>query len=103
VPSYLLLAIFGLFVIGVLVCFFYVAKIFEDDDPNWRQTKYRRCCVEWILDGAHCVSAAYVRLQIITVDGDQRAIKGEGRLRPKQGYKRPAGRTESWTEMEVLD
>jgi hypothetical protein len=35
-PDYLLLAIYGLFIIGVLVCLFYVAKSFEDDDPNWR-------------------------------------------------------------------
>ena len=30
-PNILLFAIYGLFVIGILVCLFYVAKSFEDD------------------------------------------------------------------------
>jgi hypothetical protein len=34
VPNYLLFAAYGIFVIGVLACLFYVAKSFEDDDPN---------------------------------------------------------------------
>jgi len=34
VPTYLLITEYGLFVIGVLACLFYVAKNFEEDDPN---------------------------------------------------------------------
>jgi len=32
VPNYLHFAAYGIFVIGVLACLFYVAKSFEDDD-----------------------------------------------------------------------
>jgi len=34
VPTYLQITEYGLFVIGVLACLFYVAKNFEEDDPN---------------------------------------------------------------------
>ena len=31
-PNYLLYAGYGLFVVGILACLFYVVKSFEDDD-----------------------------------------------------------------------
>jgi hypothetical protein len=34
VPNFLLIAMYGLFLIGVVACLVYVAKCFEDDDLN---------------------------------------------------------------------